>query len=215
MGLMKNKNVFIVLVSGKRCTGKDYACDQAIDYLVNSHNLNCIKISHSDMVKQLFCEQTGANLDKMLVDREYKELHRNKMIEFAQKQQRSNPVILSEFVLEKILNTKSTQTTIVFISDFRRKMEQSFFEQAFGPKKIMTIRINSSNENREKRGWKYDPIKDTRYTECELDDKSNWSLMFNNNGTKDDVNKWVRNDLLNYLIDVFFYTKKIKESALL
>lgn len=196
--------MLIVLVSGKRYAGKDYICDQAINYLTNLHKLNCIKISHSDINKQLYCEKVGADLNRMLLDRDYKESHRNKLIAFAQKQQQGNPLFLSELVLEKILNVITNNVDIVFISDFRRKMEQHFFEQRFGQNNIITLRINASNTSREARGWLYDHIKDTKYTECELDDKIDWNLLFNNDSTKEATIQWVQNELFSYLAENIF-----------
>lgn len=188
--------MLIILVSGKRYAGKDYVCDQALAYLKESYN--CIKISHSDINKQLYCEKFGADLKRMLRNREYKESHRNNLIKFAQNLQQSNPLILSEFVFEKIQNMTSSNVDIVFISDFRRKTEQLVFEQRFGQKNVITLRINASDNVRAARGWRYDHIKDTRYTECELDDKMDWNLVFNNDGSPQNVTRWIQNDLFHY-----------------
>ena len=79
---------------------------------------------------------------------------RTHLIKFAQKLQQSNPLILSELVFEKIQNMASGNVDIVFISDFRRKMEQLVFEQRFGQKNVITLRINASDNVRAARGWR-------------------------------------------------------------
>lgn len=192
------KTPYIVLVSGKRYSGKDLLCDTAITHLTNSYQLNCLKLSHSDIVKQRYCAENRADLARMLADRSYKEGYRNDLIQFAQEAQQRNPLILSEWVLDKIA-MQPTKPDLVFIADFRRKMEEGFFVQQFGAEQLVTIRVNSTNENREKRGWRYDSVKDQRYTECELDDKEDWHLLFHNDGTKADVERWVQTELSAYL----------------
>ena len=205
---MKNNKKLILLVSGKRWSGKDYFCDQAIAYFHTSHLYRCIKVAHSDIVKTHYCQQTGINLAKLLADRTYKEAHRNKMIAFAEHLQASDPTVLSQLVTAKINQKQFNDVELVCISDFRRKFEQSFFEQAFGKANVLTLRIFASNENRKNRGWEYDSIKDQRNTECDLDDKQDWDLIFHNDGTKEDVADWVQNDLANHLSGIFLARKQ-------
>ena len=196
----KKSKTIIVLVSGKRCSGKDFICDIAVNNF-QANGISSKKISHSSFVKQLYCEKTGVNLQRLLSDRSFKEKHRNKMIEMAQKLQQKDPHVLSHYIRKDIKNYNYNYNNdnhgllqLVLISDFRRKFEQTFFEKYYC--NVLTLRINASESTRKNRGWNYDEVKDTRYTECELDDKMDWNFVFDNNDNgKEHVCKFVKQHL--------------------
>ena len=187
----KKSNMLVILFSGKRCVGKDFICDNAIKQL---KTMKCVKVSHSAIIKRMYCDKTNTDLNKMLNDRSFKELHRNKMIELARNEQKKNKYILCDYVYNKIMKmNESDSIDIVFISDFRRKFELNYYQNRFT--NVISIRINVDNNIRQKRGWIYDKIKDERYTECELDTKTDWDLIFINNGSINDIYSWINNTL--------------------
>ncbi len=55
--------------------------------------------------------------------------------------------------------------------------------------KFILVRVECSDEIREKRGWKYDEKKDKDITECSLDNKKEWDIVFRND---EDGDKGVR-----------------------
>ena len=46
------------------------------------------------------------------------------------------------------------------------------------------------------RGWMFNHIKDNHITECELDNKTDWNFVFENNGTEMDVIQWIDHKLM-------------------
>lgn len=90
---------------------------------------------------------------------------------------------------------KETIKHVFIITDLRFQFEIEFFKQTLNNfdsnGKLVLIRIEASNTSREKRGWVLSNVDQTE-TETNLDNYSNWSLSFANNGTLEDLHSFVQ-----------------------
>lgn len=77
------------------------------------------------------------------------------------------------------------------ICDIRRYTDIEFFQKYF-PKNLLLIRIEASNETREKRGWIFTSNIDDSESECQLDNNIQWSFIFSNNDS-DNFNEQMNN----------------------
>lgn len=80
----------IILVTGESCAGKDYYADIWVSVITRyaSTKLTARVIGIGDTAKQEYAEATGANLQRLLRDRRYKEQHRAALTAFFQEQLR-------------------------------------------------------------------------------------------------------------------------------
>lgn len=95
-GLLRQK--LIILVTGECCVGKDYCADVwASCFMTNSiQSLKGRVASISDATKRAYAMTTGADLDRLLRDRSYKEEHRPALTKFFQEQVQQQPNLPEE-----------------------------------------------------------------------------------------------------------------------
>ncbi|KAM0111953.1 hypothetical protein ACP6JB_002294 [Aspergillus fumigatus] len=78
----------IILVTGESGAGKDYCANVWVSVFTRATQ-KCLvarAVSISEATKREYAEATGANLEKLLSDRAYKEQHRSKLTDFFQDQ---------------------------------------------------------------------------------------------------------------------------------
>lgn len=186
----------IVSFSGKRCTGKTTALD-----MMKAHLGNVEECAFAYRVKtasaRKMCDGQVVNLsyeqvlEKLLHDREFKELHRHLMIEIGNGERAKDPNIwvsqtCSE--IQSLINNlqlfHSTGQFYFCITDMRFKNEYNYVKNFFSnlsaifkstPMSAAVLnvhffRLSSSDDVRISRGWKYDPKVDGDVSECDLDD---------------------------------------------
>lgn len=74
--------VTVVLISGKRCAGKDTFAQVLKKYLEDKQNKS-VQLTHfADECKRLFAIQAGADYQRLLTDRDYKVSHVYDILEF-------------------------------------------------------------------------------------------------------------------------------------
>eukprot|EP01084_Bolivina_argentea_P109357 195473_1 len=193
----QNRNEIVLLLSGKRYSGKDYICDR-IQRKLNDYSISYKRFNHGDQMKRIYCESSGANLNLMLTNRIYKEKHRNAMTKLYQQisSNDNNKFIFCQSIYNQIINKcHKKECQVIIIGDFRRIHEEQFYLKHFDSNKVLTIRINALDQTRMNRGWIFNEKKDLNITECELDNKSDWNFVFENDGNEMDVMQWI-DDLL-------------------
>lgn len=106
-------------------------------------------------------------IQAIFVERRFKKVIKK----IQRKNQQNNNHVWCSFVGSK---------PIVIISDIRRQTDVKFFkESSFN---CRTVRINASEETRQKRGWKFEDGVDNVQSECDLDDFDEWDLVIDNDG---------------------------------
>ncbi|KAK0751781.1 hypothetical protein B0T18DRAFT_444194 [Schizothecium vesticola] len=89
----------IVLVTSDHGAGKDYCADVWVSVLTNQ-GLSARAISISEATKSEYAAATGANLERLLRDRDYKEAHRPALTAFFQFQVQRRPRLPEEHFLQ-------------------------------------------------------------------------------------------------------------------
>eukprot|EP01083_Nonionella_stella_P155021 500217_1 len=197
---MYKRNEVVVLVSGKRYSGKDYVCTR-IERRLEAHSVNHKRFNHADQMKRIYCNSTGADLDLMLKDRSYKEKHRNAMTKLYERitSNLENKFMFCESIYDQI-TSRITPYNVIIIGDVRRKYEIEFYYKHFDPKKVITIRINASNHSRMDRGWTFDQAKDLNVTERDLDHKTDWNFVVENNETESSIIQWIDDLVIPFIL---------------
>lgn len=92
----------IILVTGGSCSGKDYCADVWVSVFIRctQKSLAARAVSISDATKREYAEATGADLNRLLWDRVYKEQHRPTLTAFFQEQVRQRPRLPEEHFFE-------------------------------------------------------------------------------------------------------------------
>jgi len=191
-------NTLVVMVSGKRCSGKDTISEHIRKQLIAS-DYNCEVTHFADAFKKLFCEQAGLDLNKMLTDRVYKEQHREKMTEFYNA---SKHISWSNVVADKIVEECKVgfSTKKVFIiSDLRHQNEITTLRSVrrkFPHLNLVLVRIKISDEARGQRGWVRGPV-DSDESETNLDEFDDWDYAFDNSQQgMEHGEAWVKNIII-------------------
>ena len=170
-------------ISGKRFTGKDYFTSLLAKEL-SKININVNILTLANQLKKHYSENFNLDYEKLLSDRAYKEAHREEMTKFYLNTSKTNPLIFCQKALETIKGFKNEKTMNIYIlSDLRHKFELEFFKQFLQKIDIslILIRLECSNEIKEKRGWKFIREIDENITEIDLDDYKEWDFIINNN----------------------------------
>ncbi|CAL7939303.1 unnamed protein product [Xylocopa violacea] len=164
----------ILLFSGKRKSGKDYITNILQERIGFE---NGIVIRLSGPIKSHWSKSVGLDIDQLMGNGEYKENYRLEMAKWGESIRRQDHGYFCRAAID-MYNAYSKSVWIV--SDVRRKTDIQWFVENFGDI-CKTIRIESDDSVRNKRGWVYVPGIDDAETECDLDDVETWDLKVTNN----------------------------------
>jgi phosphomevalonate kinase len=103
---------------------------------------------------------------------------------------REDPTIFCRMVIEQ-KDQLCLSYPIWIINDIRYYKEIEFFKKSFNDR-VLLVRIEASNDIRQKRGWDFQ--NDIDESECQLDTNVQWSFVFSNN-EEDKFNEQM-NDLI-------------------
>jgi phosphomevalonate kinase len=196
-------DINIILISGKRRCGKDTCATILNEFLSNNDNIIAYNYSFAHRVKEFCSDMYNLELQRLFDDNEYKEQHRHLLIKHGMEEREKDKYIWVKLAFEHILNnikdkfkinrSYKNKKYIILISDFRFLSEVDFLINKLGALSIYKIRVNSTEEERNKRGWVYNEKIDTSLSECELDIYDNWDLIIDNNSTKNELNQILSN----------------------
>jgi len=146
-----------LLLSGKRCVGKNFIASKFQKNLENS-----VVVNLADQVKLEYSKKHSLSYHKLCMDREYKEIYRPQIIQYGTEQRKIDPDVWCK-KLEKCID----QYEHIIIADIRYPNEIKYFTDKYS---AVSVRIEASNEVRENRGWIKDAKIDEHETETLLDD---------------------------------------------
>ncbi|CAK5027392.1 unnamed protein product [Meloidogyne enterolobii] len=173
----------------------------------------CVFLAKENREKKEFAKINNLNFNDLMSDGKAKELVRKEMIEFGEKLRKEDFGIFCR----KIQNlpppppttTNPSTTTnkfkeIILISDCRRPTDLEFFKNKFKNSSIISVRINSKIEIRQKRGFVFIEGIDNEESECALDEYKNWDFnLFNNEDGEE------REEVEKELKNIIFYLKQL------
>ena len=143
-------------------------------------------------LKYLFCNQNKLDFDRFINERDYKEFYRVALTAFLDE---NDPYYFTKVATEMIIQTTGEYDIYIF-DDLRVKKYQIdyIFENYKDIWNIYTIRINSSDSSREKRGWISSEY-DSHYCENELDTYDKFDIKISNDSTIEELNKEVLREI--------------------
>ncbi len=183
----------IICLSGKRFSGKTHVSSIIQKYL-NSLNFTVSVNSLSFYCKKEYCKFSGADIDKMINDHEYKNNHRDALTEYFLS---TDPLTYPKLLEHDIQNTNFD---IYIIDDMRLLVENAQYFKKYWSNKwnLVYIRINTTDETKINRGWVHSDY-DNQPCENELDNYTDFDYVINNDGTLMDLYKIVTEILTNII----------------
>jgi phosphomevalonate kinase len=158
----------VIAISGKRYAGKTTAAEKITKHMAQ-YNLSACTMEIGEFLKRQYCILNRLDIDRMLYDRLYKEEHRKALCDYSAK---LKTVHGETYWIDKLLlHVEEHEASDVLIISDIRKIREIDRIRAFCARRcdVIVVRIDISDEERERRGWKYDPAIDTRDLETELD----------------------------------------------
>ncbi|KAJ3455575.1 hypothetical protein MRS44_017057 [Fusarium solani] len=102
----------IILITGESCVGKVYCADIWVS-VFTSKGLRIRVVSISDVAKREYATAIGADLDRLLRDRAYKEQHRPALTTFFQSQVRQRPQLPEEHFLNVLYEAVDADVLLI------------------------------------------------------------------------------------------------------
>ena len=163
-----------IIFAGKRKSGKDYCSDRLLA-LIGDEVAEIGRLSGP--LKKAYAEEHDLDYAELLTDSPYKEQHRARMITWGEERRNAD----AGFFARKVLTAASKP--ILIISDARRPGDVAFFKD--NVPKVVTVRVEASQDTRRARGWAFASGVDDAESECGLDSYGKWDIIIKNDDGAD------------------------------
>ena len=197
----KQQPKLLVLLSGKRASGKDYVAN-LLDKAFSERGFKVCRTALGNINKQIYANLVGIEVEQLLNDRAFKEEHRVAMIEHHTKRNADDP----EWCL-KLVFQKAVDSDIMILSDLRTFADLIWFQKQKIP--LILLRINASDSARKERGWDPSPVKDMLHTETNLDKFKEWSACVDNSDNTENgilkLQNWIDMTVMPKVMDAIGY----------
>ena len=164
----------IVLVNGKRKSGKDYFASSLRDTLSFSSQI----IHLSNEIKREYATLHNLDYEELLTDSPYKDKYRKEMIALGESRRNEDPSYYCH------LATQHATADIWIIVDNRRETDIKYFKTNY-PQKCLVIRVTADESVRINRGWSYKTGVDDVVSECGLDEYPHDIVIVNDGSGSD------------------------------
>lgn len=161
----------VILVAGRRYSGKDTAAD------IIAAMLGARRTAFAAELKREYSIRNGADVTRLNTDAAYKEQHRQALIDMATAARAVDPTIWARLAMER------NAAPVLVISDYRFQNEREFFAAAGFT--VLTIRIDADPDVRRARGWIPSSI-DSDPSETG-EGLAPWTAAIRNNGSRLDL----------------------------
>jgi adenine phosphoribosyltransferase len=186
----------IILVTGEICAGKDY-CAAIWASVFNScthKSITARAVSISDGTKREYAAATGADLNRLLSDRAYKEQHRPALTSFFQRQVQHRPGLPEEHFLNVVYG--AVDVDVLLLTGMRDEAPVAALSHLVPESRLLEIRVEASEETRRARRGYHSGDDDGEDDKDNNTGRSNlmaWgyrpSLVFNNDATGNEAAK--------------------------
>jgi len=141
----------IILVTGESCAGKDYSADVWVSVFTtcSQKSLTARAVSISDATKREYAAATGANLNRLLRDRAYKEQHRPALTTFFQGRLQQRPRLPEEHFLNVVYG--AADVDVLLITGMRDEAPVAALSHLVPDSRLLEIRVKASEETRQVR----------------------------------------------------------------
>jgi phosphomevalonate kinase len=175
----------IIIISGKQFSGKDTVADTIQEVL---QDFGKIPLAHE--IKVEFGQKKNLSVNEI---NRNKPLYRADLLKLGNKRRNEDP----DYWIKKVLEEEGN----LIVSDVRLKHELETFKKLGA----VTIRVNSTREERAKRGRL---VVENDSTETELDNIKNWDYVVENNENIESLKKKAKN--IAKLIEKSLFSQKTK-----
>ncbi|RDW65812.1 uncharacterized protein DSM5745_09551 [Aspergillus mulundensis] len=138
----------IVLVTGQSGVGKDYCADIWVSAF-RLKGISARSISISDVTKREYATATGADLNKLLRDRAYKEEHRPALTAFFQNQVRHRPRLPEDHFLKVAFD--AAEVDVLIITGMRDEAPVASLSHWVSDSRLLEIQVTTAEETRRAR----------------------------------------------------------------
>lgn len=179
--IISKSKPLVILLSGKRFSGKSVASSLIKDMYINQNK--SVKVtSFSYSLKKQFCENNNLSLNQFLTDHEYKDKYRTQLTEYYDT---TNPVTFTKYTENEIDKNEFDVYVVDDLRSFEFQIDY-LLKNCSSKWNMKFIRINSSDENKQKRGW-VNTEYDKHLCETELDTYTEFDAIVNNDS---DINEY-------------------------
>jgi len=146
----------IILVTGESCAGKDHCADVwcSLFVTVSQKNLRAQTLSISDAIKQTYAAATGADLNRLLWDRAYKEQHRPILTKYFENKVRQRPQLLEEQFLQVVNN--GADVDVLLITGMRDEAPVTSYSHLVPDSRLLEVHVEASKYTRQVRRGRHD-----------------------------------------------------------
>ncbi|XP_040394545.1 phosphomevalonate kinase isoform X1 [Cygnus olor] len=154
----------VLLLSGKRKSGKDFVAEQLRSRLGPAV---CCVLRLSAPLKERYAEEHGLDFQRLLDASTYKETYRQDMIRWGEEKRRADPGFFCRTVVEGVAQpvwvsgageehggrgVAADAAWVQVVSDTRRLSDVEWFRDVYGDA-VQTVRVVASEETRKRRNW--------------------------------------------------------------
>lgn len=188
----------VIVLCGRRFAGKDWlaeAVQESLARLLGQNGHSKVSIARlSDATKRLYAaENPGVEAERLIHDRKYKESHRHSLIKYYEAKKVNNVTFDAQCFVEEI---NRSQGDILILTGMRDGLS---YARRLAGRPVVLVKVDSSREARQRRGWVPDPSVDALPGECSADNQisSFWDSVYNNNveSTVPMAIEWATNEL--------------------
>ncbi|XP_025714730.1 phosphomevalonate kinase isoform X1 [Callorhinus ursinus] len=162
----------VLLVSGKRKSGKDFVAEALRSRLGADV---CAVLRLSSPLKERYAQENGLDFQRLLDASVYKETYRRDMIRWGEEKRQADPGCFCRKVVEGV------SQPVWLVSDTRRASDIQWFREAYGAV-TQTVRVVALEQSRQQRGWVFTAGVDDAESECGLDNFGAFDWVIENHG---------------------------------
>ena len=169
MAQQKKINTLVIIISGKRCSGKTTLAEKIYNIFKNNTSISIMPIANS--LKQSFCKFYNIDYDSMINNYDIKQQNRKLLLKFAKNKQK---IYGNEYWIHDLLQSIPQHIKIIIIPDVRRIYEIYEIKKQYV---TIAIRVEVPQWVRKKRGYIYDKYIDLNIFETDLDNYK-WDIIY-------------------------------------
>jgi phosphomevalonate kinase len=172
------REINVVLISGKRLSGKDTAGRVIRECVSTTAGRMCdiMTANFADSLKNEYAKRENIDRERLFTDAQFKESHRPGLIRFGEEKRAIDQNYFVNALLDSMDLSNKLNDAVVVICDLRFQNELwatlSYFERpefaAFVPSFVI-VRIEANEETRASRGWTFKSGVDDDASETSLD----------------------------------------------
>lgn len=204
----------LIMFAGKSYAGKDFLGSRLLALLqAHQHfNVTSHKYAFGDQWKKLFAEEKNLDYVKLLHDWDYRDEHWDAMSTWNTAfKERTDiepsmfPRMVTEEMKQHALPMGRPYERVSFVlTDLKREHELTYMKKVAADNvishlKVITVRVEASEDARKRRGWKAGPSASSP-DQTELDNHKGWTYTFHNEDEGEDsvaaIDKFLANKIL-------------------